>query len=72
MQEQNHTPQDATARHARLFELLHQQSVAAQPRSSAQPSEIAGQDIASFRETAHRSLLPQEQAALGISASFGR
>jgi hypothetical protein len=72
MQSFDHTPQNSAPRHARLFDLLHQQNLAAQPRHNALAANDAGEDSTAFRKVSHRSLLPQEREALGISASFGR
>lgn len=61
--------EDTTARHGRLFELIRQNTLVAtqQPATEAltthQPTPS---------KPAHRPLLPQEQQALGITATFGR
>ena len=64
------------ARHAGLFELIRQHNLAAHhaeaPVVPETPAEAPQKSIAEFAEAARRSLLPQEQAALGISMSFGR
>lgn len=63
----------AAPRHARLFELIRQHNLAAMDdvtrRHRAAPPQ---QTVREFAESARRSLLPQEQQALGICASFGR
>lgn len=66
---------DAT-RHARLFELIRQKNLATghgrvqqQPAGPAEPPQ---QTASEFARAARHSLLPEEQKALGISASFGR
>ncbi|MDQ2088754.1 hypothetical protein [Marimonas arenosa] len=62
------------ARHARLFELIRQNNIAAQHGQNQSLSAPAAPQhtIRQFAQAARTSLLPEEQQALGISASFGR
>ena len=70
------TEDAADARHARLFELIRQKNLAtvtAQKTVDPQPETHAPQQtIREFANSARKSLLPQEQQALGITSSFGR
>lgn len=63
--------ESVAARHARLFELIRQQTLAAQV-TPHQPAAAPQHTVNEFARAARRSLLPQEQEALGYSASFGR
>lgn len=60
------TRASATSRHASLFELIRRKNIAARPVDTA---PAAKSDTA---QTPRTCLLPQEQQALGITASFGR
>jgi len=68
---------DISARHTRLFELIRQKNLAeVQARKpchlNSEAAEPPQHTIREFASAARRSLLPQEQQALGITASFGR
>jgi len=68
------TGKDNAARHARLFELIRQNAMLAQtgPAAGAADSAPLQPGLHDFARAARRSLLPQEQQALGITSSFGR
>ncbi|WP_137700387.1 hypothetical protein [Marimonas lutisalis] len=72
------TASDAThePRHARLFELIRQHNLRAmQASGGARPSaQTTGPTakVHEFAQSARQSLSPEEQQALGITASFGR
>ena len=60
---------DAAPRHGRLFELIRQHNIAAS--APVQP-HLAAQVLREAAKSPRATLLPQEQQALGITASFGR
>ncbi|MEZ5715104.1 MAG: hypothetical protein R3D85_08000 [Paracoccaceae bacterium] len=69
------TADSPTARHARLFELIRQKTLAEQvdtATTAAQAADVPQQRLQDFARAARASLTPQDQLALGISASFGR